>query len=87
MRYKITIQYDGTAYHGWQRQPLEPMTVEQMVEDALSRITQKFVDVHASGRTDEGVHALGQVAHVDTDKELPTERWISAINQLGRAHV
>lgn len=80
MRYKITIQYDGGRYHGWQKQPREPLTVQEIVEAAVEKVTGADTSVTASGRTDEGVHALGQVAHFDTDKQLPPERYVAAIN-------
>lgn len=80
MRYKITLEYDGARYHGWQRQPNEPLTVQETVENAVSRITSAPVKVTASGRTDEGVHALGQVAHFDCANELPCERMKAALN-------
>lgn len=80
MRYKITLEYDGTRYHGWQKQPREPLTVQQTVESALMHITAAPVKVTASGRTDEGVHALGQAAHFDCDNELSDERMLAALN-------
>lgn len=80
MRYKIILQYDGGRYHGWQKQPTEPLTVQEVVEAALEKVTEAETCVTASGRTDEGVHALGQVAHFDSAKELPPERYVAAIN-------
>ncbi len=80
MRYKITLQYDGGGYHGWQRQPKEPLTVQEAVERALEKVTGVPTKVTGSGRTDEGVHALGQTAHFDADKELPEERYLAALN-------
>lgn len=80
MRYKITLEYDGARYHGWQKQPREPLTVQETVENALERITAVPVKVTASGRTDEGVHALGQTAHFDCDKALTVERMKAALN-------
>jgi tRNA pseudouridine38-40 synthase len=63
-RYKLTIEYDGTKYHGWQRQENLP-TVQEEVEKAIQRFSGSEVVLHCSGRTDAGVHALGQVAHAD----------------------
>lgn len=63
-RYKLTIEYDGTAYHGWQRQ-VDLSTVQEEIEKAAFRLTGQTVVLQCSGRTDAGVHALGQVAHVD----------------------
>lgn len=71
-RYKIKIEYDGTAYSGWQRQPNAP-TVEQTLEEALSRVLQEPVDVIGQGRTDSGVHAEAQVAHFDTAAPVNTD--------------
>ena len=59
--FKLTIAYDGTGYGGWQRQP-NVVTVQQLIEDAVSKIAGKAVTVHGSGRTDAGVHARAQVA-------------------------
>lgn len=76
----IKIQYDGAGYHGWQKQPNEPKTIQQTVENAAAKICGVPTAVTASGRTDEGVHALGQVAHFDSDKDLPEERYVAAFN-------
>ncbi|GJL85757.1 MAG: tRNA pseudouridine synthase A [Micavibrio sp.] len=66
-RYKLTIEYKGTDYAGWQRQDDVP-TVQQAIEEAIASFSQQDVKIHAAGRTDAGVHAKGQVAHVDLDK-------------------
>ncbi len=58
--FKLTIEYDGNAYAGWQQQPDQP-TVQAAIEAALQRITQTHIPVIGAGRTDAGVHALGQV--------------------------
>lgn len=79
MRLKLTIQYDGTDFSGWQSQPGEP-TVQDALERAFTDFDCGRVVVHGAGRTDAGVHAIGQVAHVDIDKDLPPETWIRAIN-------
>lgn len=79
MRYKLTLQYDGGAYHGWQKQR-NACTVQQTVEDALAKVTGCVTAVHASGRTDEGVHALGQTAHFDAEKALAPDRYLAALN-------
>jgi tRNA pseudouridine38-40 synthase len=63
--FKITISYDGSEFFGWQMQPGQP-TVQGMLVDVASKLTQESVQVHGSGRTDAGVHALGQVAHFKT---------------------
>ena len=63
-RYKITIEYDGTNYFGWQRQSGLP-TIQQKLEEVLFPLTKAPVTIYGAGRTDAGVHALGQVAHFD----------------------
>ncbi len=63
-RFKFTVAYDGTAYSGWQVQPHHP-SVQQVLEETLKGIVGHVVKVHGSGRTDQGVHARGQVAHAD----------------------
>jgi tRNA pseudouridine38-40 synthase len=76
---KLTIAYDGTAYAGWQLQLGEP-TIQETLEDAIARVTGQRVRVLASGRTDAGVHALGQVVGFRTDSSLPPEVLLRAIN-------
>ena len=69
MRYRAEIAYDGTAYGGWQIQP-NAVTVQEKLQEALKKLTQQDIAVTAAGRTDAGVHALGQVVHFDCDKEF-----------------
>ena len=82
-RYKMTVAYDGHLFHGFQYQPRQ-RTVQGTIETALSKMTKgKNVVVEGSGRTDAGVHALGQVIHFDyPDKPIPPERMICALNSL-----
>lgn len=77
-RYKISIEFDGTRYSGWQRQPNSD-TVEEEIESALSRILPEPVDIIGQGRTDSGVHAEGQVAHFDFPNQLKPERILYAL--------
>lgn len=77
-RYRMTIAYDGAAFHGWQRQP-ELRTVQQVIEEAMRVRLGQPIHVQGASRTDSGVHALGQVAHFDAATRIPTERLASAI--------
>jgi tRNA pseudouridine38-40 synthase len=79
MNFKLTIQYDGTDFHGWQMQG-ELRTVQGELTPALSRIDGRDLVVHGSGRTDAGVHAEGQVAHVHLEKRITSEKLRAAIN-------
>jgi tRNA pseudouridine38-40 synthase len=79
--YKLTLEYDGTAYAGWQRQPDQP-TVQAALETALHRITQTDIPVIGAGRTDSGVHALGQVASFHSDRAMTPDEWTRALNAL-----
>lgn len=80
MRIKLILNYDGTAFNGWQKQP-NGVTVQQTVEDAVFALTGKTVSVTGSGRTDAGVHAKGQVAHFDIDGcTIPPENFAKALN-------
>jgi tRNA pseudouridine38-40 synthase len=79
--YKITISYDGTDYQGWQRQP-EKRTIQGFLENALEKIVSKRVPVIGSGRTDAGVHAVGQVAHFKTESRLDDEEFRRAFNGI-----
>jgi tRNA pseudouridine38-40 synthase len=80
-RFRITVAYDGTAYAGWQVQPAN-MTVQQRVEEALKSLTGETVKVHGSGRTDQGVHAAGQVAHFDLSREWIPGNLTKGLNAL-----
>ncbi|MFO0888762.1 MAG: tRNA pseudouridine(38-40) synthase TruA [Isosphaeraceae bacterium] len=78
---KLTLAYDGTDFHGWQRQP-GLRSVQEEVERAIERLTQARANVTASGRTDAGVHALGQVAHFYTASRHSCEVVARALNAL-----
>lgn len=80
-RYKLTIEYDGTGFSGWQIQP-DSETVEEIIEKAFSQILQEPVDIVGQGRTDAGVHATGQTAHVDLPAETDIKKLIHGVNGL-----
>lgn len=75
MRIAMGLEYDGTAYYGWQRQQNLP-SVEEEVERALSQVADHEVSVQCAGRTDAGVHAMGQVIHFDSIAERSVRAWI-----------
>lgn len=79
-RFKLTLAYAGTSFHGWQRQAGLP-TVQQALEDAFEDFLNHPVTLWGSGRTDAGVHACGQVAHVDVDKDYTSFAIQGALNQ------
>lgn len=79
-RYKITIEYDGTDFSGWQRQH-NASSVQEFIEQAIEKFTGQKTVLYCAGRTDAGVHALGQVAHFDLDGDsLQTNTVVNAIN-------
>lgn len=79
--FKLTIEYDGTAYHGWQRQAGD-RTIQETIETALTTMTEETIRLHGSGRTDAGVHALGQTAHFHTSAAIPAEGFSGGLNSL-----
>lgn len=78
-RVALVIQYLGTHFHGWQRQP-QHRSVQADIEDTLAEIVKHPVTLHGAGRTDSGVHAAAQVAHFDADSPIPAHRWASVLN-------
>lgn len=78
-RFALTLEYDGRPYMGWQRQAHGP-SVQQVVEEAVGRITGSDALVYSAGRTDAGVHAMAMRAHVDVDKPLTPFRLMEALN-------
>src|SRR5512144_2069839 len=80
-RLKLIVAYDGAQFAGWQSQS-HRNTVQDHLEHAFERVSGGAVRVHCAGRTDAGVHALAQCAHVDVLKFLSTDRWIRALNAL-----
>lgn len=80
MRIGLKIEYDGTAYGGWQRQKNAP-SIQQTIEEALERALGCSCRVIGAGRTDAGVHAYGQVAHLDIETKIPADRFSYILNQ------
>lgn len=78
-RYRLLIEYDGTPFKGWQRQADQP-SVQQTLEEAIARFSSETVTVQAAGRTDSGVHALGQVVHFDLARPRDPFRIREALN-------
>ena len=78
-RIRLIIQYDGTGYVGWQTQP-NGLAVQEVIERELRKLTGEKTDLHASGRTDSGVHAMAQVAHFDTESRIPPDKFAYALN-------
>ncbi|MFQ6017292.1 MAG: tRNA pseudouridine(38-40) synthase TruA [Kiloniellaceae bacterium] len=86
-RYRLVLEYDGRGFVGWQRQDNGP-SVQAALEEAVKRFCGETVTAHAAGRTDAGVHALGQVAHLDIEKETTADTLRDALNHhLGPAPV
>lgn len=80
-RVRLTIEYDGTDYHGWQRQPASA-TIQGTIEAAIHRISGARVVAVAAGRTDAGVHAAGQTVHFDTQRPFAPDTWRRALNAV-----
>ncbi|SDZ31084.1 tRNA pseudouridine38-40 synthase [Proteiniborus ethanoligenes] len=78
---KLIIEYDGTNYSGWQKQPHQT-TIQKTIEDSITKITKEKIEIYGSGRTDKGVHAKGQVANFFTGSKIPAERFREAINSV-----
>ena len=76
---KLTIEYDGKDFNGWQKQP-NKLNIQGTIEQAIKMITGEDVELNASGRTDAGVHAFGQVANFKTNSQIPIDKFAIAIN-------
>lgn len=79
--FKLTIEYDGTHYHGWQVQPNGP-SIQQMIETAIETMTRQKIKVLGSGRTDAGVHAVGQVANFTCHTRIGAEQFQKGLNSI-----
>jgi tRNA pseudouridine38-40 synthase len=84
-RFKLTIEYDGAPFVGWQWQD-EGLSVQAVLTAAVTAFSGETVTVHGAGRTDAGVHAVGQVAHIDLSRDWRTDRVRDAINAYLRPH-
>ena len=78
---RLILQYEGTSYHGWQRQK-DDVTIQELIEEKLLIMTGKPVTVYSSGRTDSGVHALHQVCNFLTETRIPPESIKNGLNSL-----
>ena len=78
--YKLTIQYDGTRYNGWQRQGNTENTIQGKLNEIIGKYLGEEIDIAGSGRTDAGVHAYGQVANFKTEKFLDKDKFLADIN-------
>ena len=79
MRLALVVEYDGTAYHGFQHQ-VNALSIQEEIEEAIKRITGERLRVKGAGRTDAGVHAMGQVVTFDTESSHPPSTVVSALN-------
>ncbi len=85
-RFKLTIEYDGSAFFGWQRQTGQ-ISVQEVMEAAIRKFCGQDITVFAAGRTDARVHAMAQVAHIDLDKATTPHEVMGAINAHLRPHL
>lgn len=80
MKYVAGIEYHGSAYHGWQRQRSSSLTIQAVVETAISRVADHTIEVIVAGRTDKGVHATQQIIHFETYSHRSLDNWLFGIN-------
>ena len=81
MKFKVRVQYDGSQFSGWQKQS-NNRSVQEEIEKALLKINKKNIQIHGSGRTDAGVHALAQVFHFESDLNMTASNWKQALNSI-----
>lgn len=84
-RYRLILEYDGAGLVGWQRQN-NGLSVQEILETAVARFCGQQITVHGAGRTDAGVHALGQAAHLDLPNQVPPDVIRNALNQHAKPH-
>ncbi len=85
IRYKLTLEYIGAGYCGWQRQP-DHLSLQQIIEDAIFNFSKERVVLSVVGRTDAGVNAYGQIVHFDLEKQYDPRRLMHSINHFSRPH-
>ena len=78
-RVALIIQYDGSSFSGWQRQK-NAISVQEVIENALLKVSNQIIKIFAAGRTDAGVHASGQVVHFDIEFVIPADRYADVLN-------
>lgn len=78
---RLLLQYEGTRYQGWQRQTSSDNTIQGKLENLLSKMCNEEIEIQASGRTDAGVHAMGQVANFHTNSQMSVEEMLEYMNQ------
>ena len=81
MRIAASVEYAGQDFSGWQKQP-KIKTIQGEIEKAIFSITNENIETTAAGRTDAGVHALGQIIHFDTNLKRPMNSWVKGINSF-----
>ena len=81
MRYLAVVSYDGTRYHGFQSQK-NALGIQEVIEKAFRLMTQTPIKIHSAGRTDKGVHAIGQTFHFDSDLNLELDNWLRVNDRL-----
>ena len=86
MRYKMIISYDGAYFYGYQRQKSK-ITVQEEIEKCLTLIFKQPVEIKSAGRTDAKVHAIGQVAHFDSEQVIPLSQLKKAMNKILKPHI
>ena len=86
VKYKLTLEYDGTGYRGWQAQK-NARSIQETLQAAAAEVFGGPVEVQGAGRTDAGVHALGQVAHIAAPRKIPPEKLLFGLNDLLPANI
>lgn len=82
----LALEYDGSAYHGWQKQP-GLISLQEKLEQALSYVADEPIEVICAGRTDKGVHAIGQIVHFDTNANRLGQAWVQGSNAYLKQHM